>query len=255
MIRRLAVALGAALVVSACAARMPARPAGAAADDPAALAALTQATAHCRPLRTATTEIRLSGRAGSERIRARLLAGFGDPDRLRLEALAPFGGPALVLASDGGPATLYFPRERQVLTAAAVRDVLEALTGLALDAADLRRLIFGCLIGEGGTGRRYGDGWQAVEEGDVRVFLRGGTVVAGDYRGWQVDYAQPQGSLARQVRVRRTVAGGAIDLVAVLGDVAMNVDLDPRAFTVDVPAGATPITLDDLRRTSPLAPR
>lgn len=255
MTARFTAALVAVALGAACASRAPSRPMGAATDDPAAIAALAAVTGHCRPLRTATAEIRLSGRAGGERVRARLIAGFAAPASVRLEALAPFGGPAVILASDGAAATLYFPRERQVLRDASVADVLDAMTGLGLDAADLRRLLFGCAIDAGGRGRAWGDGWQSVEEGDAQVFLRRGVVVAADVRGWQVDYALPQGQIARQVRVRRTTGAGAIDLTATLGEVATNVDLDPRAFAVDVPADAASITLDDLRRASPLAPK
>lgn len=255
MTRRLAAGLALLVMVGACAARGPVRPAGAGSADPSAVSALEAVTAHCRPLRTATTDMRLSGRAGNERVRARLLAGFAEPASVRLEALAPFGGPALVLASDGATTTVLFPREKQVVRDAPVAAVLEALTGLALDAADLRRMIFGCLPTTGGRGAAYGDGWQVVDAGATRVFLRRGVLVAADDRGWQIDYALPQGGIARQVRVRRTTAAGVIDLTAVLGDVATNVDLDPRAFAVDVPADATTLSLDELRRASPLAPR
>lgn len=255
MTARVATTLALTAALAACASRGPSRPAGAATDDPSAIPALAAVTAHCRPLRTATTEIRLSGKAGAARVRARLLAGFAEPASVRLEALAPFGGPALVLASDGATTTVLFPREKQVLREAPVAAVLDALTGLDLDAAGLRRMIFGCLTPPAGRGRAYGTGWQAVEEGDTRLFLRGGALVAADYRGWQIDYALPQGGIARQVRVRRVTTAGAIDLTAALGDVATNVELDPRAFAVDVPADATPISLDDLRRASPLAPR
>lgn len=255
MTARVATTLALTAALAACASRGPSRPAGAATDDPSAIPALAAVTAHCRPLRTATTEIRLSGKAGAARVRARLLAGFAEPASVRLEALAPFGGPALVLASDGATTTVLFPREKQVLREAPVATVLDALTGLDLDAADLRRMIFGCLTPPAGRGRAYSTGWQAVEEGDTRLFLRGGALVAADYRGWQIDYALPQGGIARQVRVRRVTTAGAIDLTAALGDVATNVELDPRAFAVDVPADATPISLDDLRRASPLAPR
>lgn len=250
-----AAACGLVLLAAGCAARGPVRPGGAAGDDPAALAALASATAHCSPLRTATAEIRLSGRAGPQRIRARLLAGFAEPSSVRLEALAPFGAPALVLAADGSATTLFFPREKQVLREAPVASVLEALTGLALDAAELRRMIFGCLAPAGGHGERYGAAWQAVAAGDTRVYLRDGVPVAADYRGWQIDYAGHLSGVARQVRVRRTVAAGPIDLTATLGEVELNVDLDPRAFVVDVPADAVGISLDDLRQSSPLTAR
>jgi hypothetical protein len=85
--------------------------------------------------------------------------------------------------------------------------------------------------------------------------LRRGVPVAADYRGWQIDYADHSGGIARTVRVRRAVASGAIDLLAAIGQLEMNVDLDARAFVVDVPPDADPLTLDDLRRSSPLVAR
>lgn len=245
----------AAVFAAGCAASAPQRPTGAGVDAPAALQTLAAATAHCRPLRTATAEIRLSGHAGRERVRARLVSGFAAPDSVRLEALAPFGPPALVLASNGTATTLLFPRDAQVLRDAPVAAVLDAITGLALDAADLRRVIFGCVTGDGGRGTRYGDAWQVVEEGDTRAYLKAGVLVAADYRGWQVDYAAHQGGIARTVRVRRALGRGDLDLVAALDGVETNVDLDAAAFTVTVPANATPISLDELRAASPFAAR
>ncbi|MEZ5292223.1 MAG: hypothetical protein R2745_14180 [Vicinamibacterales bacterium] len=244
----------AALLLASCAAPAP-RPAGPSSDDPGAVAALLSATPHCRPLKTATTEIRLSGRVGTERVRARLLAGFAEPSSVRLEALAPFGPPGLILASDGVTDTLLFPREHQVLRGAPVADVLDALTGLPLDAAELRDVLLGCLAGPAGRGLRYGDAWQEVVDGEAHVFLRRGVVVGASYRGWQVDYAAHLGGIARRVRVRRQPSTPPIDLVAELSGVETNVPLDAAAFEVAVPLDATPIGLDDLRRASPLSAR
>lgn len=250
-----AAVLAAAVFAAACAARAPERPAGAAVEAPDAVQALARATTHCRPLRTATAEIRLAGRAGSQRVRARLVAGFAAPDSVRLEALAPFGPPALVLASNGATTTLLFPRDAQVLRDAPVAAVLDALTGLALDAADLRKVLFGCIAGAGGRGTRYGAVWQVVEEGETRAFLKHGVLVAADYQGWHVDYAAHEGGIARSVRVRRSLPRGDLDLAATLASVETNVDLDAAVFTVTVPAEASPITLDDLRAASPFAAR
>lgn len=243
------------LLATACGVSAPPRPVGTPAADPAAVVALQRATPHCRPLRTATLAIRLSGRAGTERIGARLVAGFAEPASIRLEALAPFGPPALVLVSDGETHTLLFPRDRQVLRGAAVPDVLDALTGLGFDAAELRRLILGCLVPADGAGERFGEAWQAVADRDTRVYLRHGVVVAADHRGWQVDYAAHQGGIARQVRLRRASSGPSIDLTATVSELEINVDLAPAAFTLDVPSDAEPLTLADLRRASPLRAR
>jgi hypothetical protein len=52
--------------------------------------------------------------------------------------------------------------------------------------------------------------------------------------------------------------GGAapgFDLTLVLSQVDVNVALGDDVFRVEVPKGAVPITLDELRRTGPLADR
>jgi hypothetical protein len=225
-------------------------------DDPAAVQAHVAATRHCRPLRTVTAEIRLSGRAGAERVSARLLAGFAAPQSMRLEALAPFGAPALLLVSDGAHTTLLFPRDQQVLRDAPVADVLGAIAGLSLDAGDLRAVLTGCIgTATEGRGVSFGSSWRAVDTEGARVYLRNGQVVAADYRGWLVDYSQHMNGIARAVRVRQPPPGGDVDLQAALAQVEINVDVAPEAFTLDVPASATPITIDDLRAASPFAPR
>ena len=57
-----------------------------------------------------------------------------------------------------------------------------------------------------------------------------------------------------RIRIRRAAAAGraALDVGVSIGQVETNVTLGDRAFTVDVPADATPITLDELRRSGPL---
>jgi hypothetical protein len=239
---------------AACAQKAPPRPAGAPAPDPAAVTAHQAATRHCRPLRTATAAIALSGAVGSERVRGRLAAGFAAPASLRLEALAPFGAPALLLASDGAATTLLFPRDKQVLRGASVADLLDAITGLSLGADELRDVLFGCLALDASSGVSFAGGWQAVDSGETRVYLRNGTVAAADHRGWLVDYDTPASGGTRNVRVRRSQPSGTVDLTAVLTQVEMNVDVPASAFALDVPPDAQPISLDQLRAASPLAP-
>jgi outer membrane biogenesis lipoprotein LolB len=248
-----------AATLSACAAKAPARPGGTPVAAPAAAQAFAAATAHCAGLRTVTATIRLSGRIGAQRVRARLLAGFAAPASLRLEAVAPFGPPGFVLAASGDRSTLVFPREAQVLDGASVADVLDALAGLPLGADDLRRLLLGCPAGEPRDGLGYAGGWNAVEVSDgARAYVRavaGAPVLAAvDLRGWQADYAVWSNGIARSVRLRRAGAGGATDLTAALDDLNLNIDLPTEAFEVAVPAEARPITLDDLRAASPLQP-
>ena len=56
-------------------------------------------------------ELSLSGRAGGERVRGRILTGLEAGGAVRLEAVAPFGAPFFILAGRSERATLVLPRE------------------------------------------------------------------------------------------------------------------------------------------------
>jgi hypothetical protein len=249
------------LFVASCAARMPPRPAGTATADPGAAAAFAAATAACRGFRSMEGELALSGRAGEERVRGRVIAGLESGGAVRLEAPAPFGAPFFILAGRDETATLVLPREQRVLKDTAVSAVLERLTGLSLGADDLRLIVSGCLVDTAtpAEGRQWPGGWQAVTVGPGRVaYLRtsqGRPVLqAADYGPWQVDYADHAGGFPRRVRVRR---GGdaAIDITARVEQLSVNTQINPRAWSVDVPSNADPMTLDELRSIAPLAQR
>jgi outer membrane biogenesis lipoprotein LolB len=246
-----------ACLLGSCAARAPARPAGSFVADSDAVRLFEQATSSCAGLRTLTAEIGLSGRAAGERLRGRLHAGFAAPGSVRLEAVAPFGPPVFILAAERDQATLLFPRDGRVLPATPVADVLARLTGLDLGAEDLRLVISGCLAqAPAADGRAWPDGWKAVSVGpDRTAYLRqqagAWRVVAADVGAWRVDYRDHLNGVARTVRVRSS-AGTGVDLTARLDQLQMNVELPASAFTLDVPADAQRITLDDLRSVAPL---
>lgn len=260
MIRVLAGA-GALFVLSACATHLPPRPSGDVAADPAAIDAFGIATRGCRGVRTLTAELSLSGRAAGDHVRGRVVAGLEAGGSVRLEGLAPFGPPVFILAGRQERAMLLLPREHRVLPATGVADVLERLTGLALGADDLRLIVTSCLADDASPseGRRWGGGWRAVTVAAGRVaYLRDvhGTpvVVAADYGAWRVDYADHAGGWPRTVRVRRGDRGG-IDITARLAQLELNAPIADRAFVIDVPADATPMTLDELRSVAPLTPK
>lgn len=254
---RILIVLLSALTMASCAARMPARPSGSATPDATAVDAFTQATKQCAGLKTMTAELRLSGRAGDERLRGTLLTGLAAPGSLRFEAVAPFGQPFFILAGRDNRATLLLPRENQILKDAPVPDVLARLTGLSLSATDLRLILSGCLSDGAAPsgGRMYDGNWRAVDlASGVVAYIRpingAPTVVAADHGHWRVDYAMHRSGFPRQVRLRSTA--GDVDMTAALEQVEINTAIDPRAFEIDVPATADPITLDHLRSVVPL---
>ena len=243
---------------------MPARPSGTATPDPTAASAFEAATAACKGFRSIEGELALSGRAGGERIRGRVLTGLEAGGAVRLEAPAPFGAPFFILAGRDEQATLVLPRERRVLKDTAVSAVLERLTGLSLGADDLRLIVSGCLVDRAAPtdGRQFPGGWQAVTIGPERIaYLRSVNgrpmLVAADYGPWHVDYSQHANGFPREVRVRSANASadrpGNVDITARVEQLEVNTPINPRAWSVDVPSDADPMTLDDLRSIAPLA--
>lgn len=248
-----------AVLLSSCAARLPPRPSGAATPDPSAVDAFIAATAACKGFRSIEGELSLSGRAGGERVRGRILTGLESGGLVRLEAVAPFGAPFFILAGKSERATLVLPRERRVLKDTGVADVLGRITGLALGADDLRLIVSGCLVDNAAPaeGRQWGSDWKAVTIGPDRVaYLRqqnGRPVVAAaDYGPWHVDYSAHTAGFPRVVRVRRA-GDTAIDITARIEQLDVNTQINPRAWTVEVPSDAEPMTLDELRSIAPLA--
>ena len=133
---------------------LPPRPAGTPTPDPTAADAFATATASCRGFRSIEGELALSGRAGGERVRGRVLTGLESGGAVRLEASAPFGAPFFILAGRNERATLVLPRERRVLKDTGVPKCSSASTGLALGADDLRLIVSGCLVDTRRAGRR-----------------------------------------------------------------------------------------------------
>jgi hypothetical protein len=254
---RLTLLAAAVLMGASCAARLPPRPSGAPASSADAPAIFERATAHCTGLRTMTMELGLSGRAGDEKLRGRVITGLERGGAARLEGLAPFGAPLFILAARDERATLLLPRDRRVLASTSVAEVIERLTGLPLGADDLLRALSGCLGsgGEVGNGFEWPGGWRAVTaSGDRTVFLReqSGTwgVVAVDGGGWRADYTDVVSAYPRTVRLRS--ADGTVDLTARVQQLEVNTPIDAAAFEVTVPPDADPMTIDELRSVAPL---
>ena len=113
--------------------------------------ALDAATAVCRPLSTVSLEVAVSGSIAGSRVRGRLIAGLTRAGAVRLEAVAPVGQPVFVLTNGIGSvqpgATLLLPRDNRVLQRGQFDAVLEAVTGIPLDAPVLFSVLTGCTPG------------------------------------------------------------------------------------------------------------
>jgi outer membrane biogenesis lipoprotein LolB len=255
--------VAAALVLSlaaGCAARRPALPTGPGIPFPGFSSAYEQATTGCRDVRSMVASLALSGRAGSNRLAGRIDAGLAAPASIRLELFPPlsFGKPAFILAARDENATLLLPRENRVLRGATPEQIVEALTGVPLGGAELLSVLSGCglAVGTPGDGRAYQNGWIAADADGSTIYLRqvgGRWLVAGTTRGpIAVQYGNVDAASGRpqSVNVRTTPAAGgaATNLTVKLSDVQINTSPSDDVFAVDVPAGAVPLTLDELKR-------
>ena len=259
------------MVLASCAAKVPALPSGPGSPFPEAAAAYTQATEHCRDVRTLSAELRLSGRAGRTKLRGRILAGFAMPAQLRLEAPAPFGRPVFVLVARGNDATLVLYKAGRVLRGAPPDSIVDALAGVALDPDQLRHAISGCGFGaaQATTGRSYPGDWASVDADGTTNWLRridGAWRLIVAIRGTlEIRYDEFASGRPSTVAVRATQAasaasgssatgagGAATQLTIRLSQVEINTELGAEVFEVEIPRDAVPITLEELRDAGPL---
>jgi hypothetical protein len=251
------------LCAASCGAPLMKLPAGPGAPAPDAADALKQATASCVGIRTLTAEVAASGKVSGQRVRVRLSVGVDAPASARLEAVAPFGPPIFILVATNDDATLLLPRDDRVLQHGRPADVLDAVAGVPLSAADLHAVLTGCAPATPQTeGRSLGDDWRMISgaAGDALYLHRPGAsqpwqLVSVVRRAWRVDYGDALNGLPRTMRItsvsRDGGAASSFDLTLALTQVETNVPLGADVFRVDIPRAAQPITLDELRHARP----
>jgi hypothetical protein len=220
-----------------------------------------QVSKGCAGVRTMTAELALSGRAGTERLRGRVIAGFERPASMSLTGVAPFGPPAFNLVS-GRDTILLIPREARIVRGAKPEEILGALTGVTLGPADLLAVLTGCVVPDPTpvSGSQHQGNWATIALNGATLYLRkpGSTWVLTAARrdGWRVDYLTSEGSFPRTVRLRSETGAAQeqpiVDLTAELSQVSTNIDIDAAAFTLIVPPGVMPLTLEELREAGPL---
>jgi outer membrane lipoprotein-sorting protein len=225
--------------------------------------ALAEATAACEQVRTLSAEVAVTGTLRGRKVRGRLLVGFSAPASARIEAVAPFGPPLFFFAAVNDEGTLLLPRDDRYLTRAPAAALLEAVAGVPFGPADLKFIMSGCGADNRSVvaGQAFGTDWRRVEtQGMTELFLHHDTawrLVAAVRLGAnpvRVEYGDFESNLPRSVRLAEVRPAGASgsDLRLTLSQVEINGALDADVFRVQVPGSATPITLDELRRSGPL---
>jgi outer membrane biogenesis lipoprotein LolB len=245
-------------VLSGCSARRITLPTDSGSPFPDFASVHAQLSAACRGVRTLTAELSLAGRAGEERLRGRVHAGFVRPDAMRLEGVAPFGPPAFILSSRDRTATLLLPREPAVLRSQPPEQILGALVGVTLAPADVLAIITGCVVPSPmpTSGRLHEKGWASIAIGEAEVFLQrtaNWEIRAARRNGWQIEYADWHGQqFPPSVRLISSAQSVNVDVTATITQVRANTDLDAAAFPIDVPPDARSLTLEQLREAGPL---
>lgn len=259
-----AAVLAAALCAASCGTPLLTLPAGPGEAAPDTAAAFAQATTACQRISTISAEVGVSGSVNGGRIRGRLLAGLAAPASAYLEAPAPFGAPVFVFGAANGEATLLLPRDRRVLERGDPEAVLEAVTGVPLDPMELRAALTGCASADPARvaqGRSLGGDWRMVP-GEHELYLRReragapwrlvAAIHRSDATGWRAEYRDFLADVPRAVRLT-SLEPRRFDIRLQLSQVDINVPLEPRTFTVAVPPGSEPLTLDELRAAGPLS--
>jgi outer membrane lipoprotein-sorting protein len=257
------VIIAGALMAASCGRGLMKLPAGPGAPAPDAAAALAEATGACRSVTSMTAVAAVRGSVGRQRLRGNLETGVAAPASARLEAIAPFGQPIFIFVARGDEATLLLPRDRRVLEGGRPDAVLEAVTGVPLDPADLRLTLTGCARTVQAAGRAVGDEWRVIPDGAGELYLRRERdgdpwrLIAAVRRDddsvpWRAEYRDFQNNLPRSVRLT-SLDGTRFDLRLTLSQVEINTPLEAAVFQLEVPASADPITIEELRQSGPLA--
>jgi hypothetical protein len=220
-------------------------------------AIFTDATMSCRSVHSLTADLALSGSAGRQRLGGHVLGGFA-PDALRLEGVAPFGAPVFILAAERGRGTLLLPRDRRVVPSAPPDEILQALVGVKLSPDDLLAVFTGCVKAAAKTvsARMYGADWLAVDLDDLKggatAYLHRNSaqwpIVAAVLEGLQIDYGNRVKGLPAQIRIRTSDPRQTpqVDLQVRLQSFEINPEIDRAAFSVVVPPGTSPMTVQEL---------
>jgi hypothetical protein len=251
-----------AMLTASCAGRavfvVPRGPGGPAPEAAAAWSTLATA---CRATTSYRSEFALTGRIGDRRIRglasARLFTALAANGNIGLEATVS-GQLLFRLGGAADEATLLLRDQNRVATARP-SDILDALIGVPIEPARLLAIVSGCVTTTASIDRavRY-DGILEIATSDATVYLApaaaGWQARAGRFGNVTVDYFTFERGLPRDLRIATTgTTGPAVTLDLGVRTVRTNDVLDPALFRVTIPDGATPISIDELRRVGPLA--
>ena len=190
--------------------------------------------------------IRVRGKGPEGKFRATELMIFERPDRIRVELLATFGASRWIAVASAGEITVLFPRSSEYLEDSAVEDVVGALLGIRLSPGEVMAIL-------AGTGlpitaeklvraERRGDRVRLVLE-QGRADLANDQVLEAEHRGYRVQYPTEWKQAGKPAPDRIEIVTDNIQASLAVFDLDINVRLDPEAFVIVLPEGATRLGL------------
>ena len=214
--------------------------------------AWTAATASCKGAQHYSAALKISGRAGSQRIWHLAIDTAVTPTQIYMGATFS-GQPVFVLAGSAKEATLWLRREQRAVKAPA-GDIIEAILGLAMPPDRLLALLTGCATRSlDVTAAASHNGLVAVQTADARVFIeRQGTVWrtrGAEAEGFRVEFLWKTSALPEKVWIRSTPGREpSASLDVSVADPTISDQIPASVF--NPPSGAAsadPMTLDELR--------
>jgi hypothetical protein len=244
---------------SACARAVFVPPAGPGVSAPDGPAAWTEATGSCRNATSYAAAIRLSGRAGGQRLWPVTVDTAVLADQSIYLGATAAGRGVFVLAGSGGRATLWLRREQRTV-AAAPAEILDAVVGVSLTPRDLLAVLSGCGVmpGDVTSAERHG-ALLTVQLPGARVHLtrRGGRwrVKGAENSSFVVECADAGDPLPRELWLwpaTRSASDPSTSLHLIVEDPEAGGQIPVSVFRLPAAAGeATPMTLDELRSGAP----
>ena len=255
---RLAATCAVLLLAAACSrGGRPALPTGNGTPFPGFESVYAEATAGCRDAKSVGAELRLSGRAGGQRLRGTISADLLAPSSVRLVGVY-LSRPIFYLVGRDNNGTLLLPRDNRIVRNAPTAEIIEALAGVSLSPADLRAAVAGCALGAGTptNGRMFSNDWAAVDVDRHTTYLRridGRWRVGGAVRNpLSLLYADYESGRASTIHVR---TGSDADITLRVSQLEINTEIPDAAFDLNIPNDAIPLTIEELRRAGPLGER
>lgn len=232
-------------------------PAGPGEAAPDAASAWTEATRACRSAVTYKGQLRVSGRIGGQGLPTTVNIATGvSAQGLRLEGRAA-GRSIFRLAGTAQSAKLYIDDGHRYAMATP-EELTFALIGVKFGPDRWLALVTGCGLPDGAmtSGARYA-GMIAVSTSTGRGFLQ---MVDGEWRvmnglfdNLTVQYRKFAGQWPKQWQlVSEAGRDPAIGLNVDVDNTTVGEPLEASVFSLDMPANATQITLDELRESGPL---